>query len=333
MKKNLFYFSSLIIACLVFGLTSCQKDTTDTKTTTTIGDRAKINRTVNYTVLVVAGEATSTSSEKSAKGATGASVSVSVAGAVVTKTTDASGQATFPGLTAGRAAVSVKLADHTTANYTVDLFHTDTIDYDNQSLREAATKVILLPITGAGMVTISGKVFIQSDITTKRDSWSTSDIPIHYNTAFENASGTGIAATVSGSSLSMLVTNLMGGAVSDITLENCSFTSTVGTDGLYSISVPSTANGVSLSLTALSTVVDVLYSFYLTSSVDGSTLIDGALNTQFSNTTQRVVFSAVSADITAVTGKNQIVDLTYSESAITITDPHYFGSSDYSAKK
>ena len=331
MKKNLFYFSSLIIACAVFGLTSCQKDTTDSKTTTTTKDRANINRTVNYTVLVVAGEATLTSSEKSAKGATGASVTVSVAGAVVNKTTDASGQATFAGLTAGRAAVTVKLADHTTANFTVDLFHTDTIDYDNQSLREAATKVILLPTTGTGMVTVSGIVYLQSNIKVKFLPWSVGNSAYTQSPEFELAPvGTIVTATVSSSSLNNLVTNLKGGAVTNITLENCSFTGTVGPDGSYSVSIPTTSNGVSSTISASSLAVNVSYSANTVNS-DGTYSADIDGNYNLTDKTQRIIFPSTSSSVDGITNKNIIEDIYYSVSPITITDPYYYGNSDYSA--
>ncbi len=127
--------------------------------------RPNINRTINYTVLVVAGETSATTSylTKSAvevTGAKGATVQVSVNGSVLSRTTDISGQATFTSLTAGLAAVTVELANHTTVDYLVDLYHVDSNMYDNETKRIASTKVIVFPTTGTGMITVSGKVGI-----------------------------------------------------------------------------------------------------------------------------------------------------------------------------
>jgi hypothetical protein len=143
MKKRILLSFGVFLLTTSTLFVSCKKDETPNVWET---QRAQINRTINYTVLVVAGETSVTSGSsitKSAKvsqatqAATGAIVQVSVKGKVKSVTTDASGQATFTNLTAGIAAVTVSLDGHTTTNFTVNLYHMDSLLYDNEKERIA----------------------------------------------------------------------------------------------------------------------------------------------------------------------------------------------------
>jgi hypothetical protein len=310
-----------------------------TKNYTTESSSPNINRTINYTVLVVAGESTSSipgSSLKAAQateGATSAVVQVSIQGKVISATTDISGQATFQGLTAGLAAVTVSLPKHTTVDFLVDLFNTDTIDYDNEQLRIASTKVVLFPTTDTtGMITVTGLVNVHSNITVTFDSWSVNSS--NYTQAGYTTpgyatvpAGTVITATVDPSQFSNYVTQIKGGKVSNITYENVSFTATVNANGMYTLVVPSTAQGLTIDIYPNDFVTSLTYS---TTSLDatGALVTDTKGNDVLSTVVlNRYIYSCSSSNVTAISGENIIKDIYYNNPIVT--DPNYFGNSMY----
>ncbi|MCH2045617.1 MAG: hypothetical protein MK212_15990 [Saprospiraceae bacterium] len=129
---------------------------------------AVYDRTVNYSVLVTAqGE----SAFRSAEGVSEATVAVAVDGAVVTVTTGADGIATFSGIKPGAVTVSVTKAGWATVNYVVDLndgLNSD--DIDNHSERSAATMVTMMPTSGLGTSTFTGKLEIENNQNGNTDS-------------------------------------------------------------------------------------------------------------------------------------------------------------------
>jgi uncharacterized protein YcfL len=327
MKKTVLLnlvFGTIVAA---FALVSCSKD--DNTADVAVIERPNINRTVDYTVLVVAGENTSTSSEylksaSTAAAAEGATVSVSVGGKVRTVTTDVSGQATFTGLTAGIAAVTVALDEHTTCNYIVELYHLDSAAYDNEGKRIASTKVVLFSTNPANMITVSGVVNVQSNITVTFDNWSTYNSSYTESPEYEAApAGTVVTATISQSELYYYVTMVEGGAVQNVTYEGAGFTATTDGSGAYSVSVPATADGLGIDIYANDLATQLTYSVF---SYDNNGLInvDGDNNNELTAKSVRYVFSEVSSSVTATSGKNEVVDLTYGDP--TVSDPFYYGS-------
>ena len=315
-------FSLLVFASLF--ITSCTKDNTNT-----ITNRANINRTIDYTVLVVAGETSLTNSHATksaveATGATGATVQVAVNGTVLSKTTDASGQAAFTNLTAGLAAVTVTLANHTTVNYVVNLYHMDTILYDNEQKRIASTKVVLFPTSGTGMITVSGVVKMKTDVQVKFPDWATDNIgAVFVNTGAQYApNGTIITAEIASSELNNYVTSI-GTVQTGVTYEGATFTGTTDANGNYSISVPSTANGLSISIMYPAIAANVTYSIFTYNAQNGAkVIIATSRNYSLSSRSARYKFEPKTNTIFAYTSKNEIVDITYDQP--TITDPDYY---------
>jgi hypothetical protein len=318
--------SFIVLAFVGLFITSCTKE----NNSETIKNRPLINRTINYTVLVVAGETSATGSGYSksaveATGATGATVQVAVNGSVLSKTTDISGQATFTNLTAGIAAVTVNLANHTTVNYVVNLYHMDTILYDNESQRIASTKVVVFPTSGTGMITVSGIVKMKTDVQVTFPSWATGSTPvILVNNAIQYApTGTVITAEVPSSELNKYVTSI-GTVTTDVTYEGLTFTAATDASGNYSISVPSTAMGLSIDLLYPDIAANITYSVYTYSTTTGAVAIVAATGNYILGTkSARYVFGTGNSSVTAFTGKNEIVDFTYTQPSIT--DPDYFG--------
>jgi hypothetical protein len=330
--KSHILLSLTLLALFSASFLSCTRDDDDGVVTL---ERPKINRTIDYTVLVVAGETAASASSgsyyKSAQattGATGATVQVSVGGKVLSKTTDISGQATFTKLVAGVAAVTVSLENHTTCNFTVDLYHIDTILYDNEKQRIASTKVILFPTTGNGMITVTGLVNLQSDVTVTYPAWAVDGAPRIQNDKYEVApAGTVVSAVVENSQFGDYVSMDNNRLITNITYEGLNFSGSVDATGNYSITVPSTAMGLNLKLSAASVATNVSYSAsqYDANGIEMVNPTSG--NPILLTKTQRNVFSTPFYTVTAYTNQNQIVDLTYSNP--TIIDPDYVGGTAY----
>jgi hypothetical protein len=328
MKTNkLTFLSTLLLAASGLLLTNCQKDNEAQQVL--VVDRPAISRTINYTVLVVAGEtsATGSSASKSATVATGAAnatVDVAVNGTVLSKTTDVSGQATFTNLTAGLAAVTVTLAGHTTVNYIVNLYHIDTLHYDNEKQRISSTKVIVFPTSGTGMITVSGVVRYRNDVSVTFNAWSYNNASYSFTSPATNVpSGTVITAEVPKSELAKYVTMLDGGgSLTDVTYEGVSFTATVDATGNYSLSVPSTAMGLAITIRPVSFAGTVTYSVYGYAN-DGSIPVNANGNYLLTAKTVRFIYSASTSSVSAYTYKNEIVDITYATPVVT--DTLYFG--------
>jgi hypothetical protein len=331
--KKLAFLSMTLLFAAGYLLTTCSKN--DDATQVLVKDRPNISRTINYTVLVVAGEtaATNSSTKKSAveaTGATGATVQVAVNGSVLSKTTDISGQAAFTNLTAGIAAVSVELANHTTVNYVVNLYHIDSMHYDNEKSRIFSTKVVVFPTSGTGMITVSGLVNMQSDIRVEFPNWAFNSTPyVFVSPGYEFApAGTVVTAVVSNSEFSKYVTSLDGGSLTDITYEGITFTGSVDATGNYTISVPSTGMGLSVKIYVPDVATTVSYSAKTHNAANDSVLVNPTtFNYLLTDKTQRFIFGETSTTITAYTSKNLIQDITYGNP--TIIDLDYFGDTSY----
>lgn len=312
---------------------SCSKSNDNSSNTGIVN----INRTIDYTVLVVAGETSSTESSKKKStneitGATGAVVEVSVQGRVLSKTTDASGQATFSNLTAGLAAVTVNMANHTTVDYVVNLYSLDSAKYDNSTRRISSTKVVVFPTSGTGMITVSGMVKIQSDIRVTFPSWARNNSPYTQSPDLELApSGTVLTAIVPSTEFSKYVTMIDGGSLTDVTYEGVTFNGSVDATGNYGISVPSTGMGLSINILPPKIATNLTYSTITYSLVNGTVNVDSAThNYILEDKTVKYVFTASNFSITAYTGRNEITDITYNNPIVT--DPAYFGNISYQTK-
>lgn len=150
---------------------SCDKTEhvyTETSSSTTNNSNSDLDavydRTVNYSVVVTGQKE---SDFRSPSGVDGAVVVVSVDGSNVSVTTGADGIATFSGIKAGLASVSISKADWTSASLIVDLTGTGVNgtggDIDNHTERSAATLVTLMQIKNLGSSTLSGEIEIESD--------------------------------------------------------------------------------------------------------------------------------------------------------------------------
>lgn len=329
--KKITLFSLLLFAVVSLFLSSCSKDNTEQ---VRIIDRPKISRTIDYSVIVVAGETAASyeSFSKSAKettGATGAIVQVSVGGKVLSRTTDASGQATFTKLTAGLAAVTVTLTGHTTVNYVVNLYHVDSVMYDNEKSRIASTKVVVFPTTGTGMITVTGLVSMQSNIAVTFQPWAAYNVPYTQSPELEYApANTAIVAVVDNHEFSKYVTMRDGGVLTDVTYEGVTFTGVVDASGVYSISVPSTAMGLAIKILPQPVATNVTYSVTSRNPADGTIQTNATTNNYILTTrTARYVFRSSGGSISAYTGKNEVLDITYNNPIIIDSD--YFGSTAY----
>lgn len=206
--------------------TSCKKEEIDE----TVLD----GRTINYSVLVTSG---ASSTNKAIAGMDGASVTVSVNGASTTVTSDANGHANFTNLASGSAAVTVSKSGFTTLNYIVDLTPSSgaSSDYDATEVRNSSTLVTIFPTSGAGTATIKGRARAELD-------WT--------NATSENApAGTKIIASIL-TDLSSYNVHYGDGEILSQTYEGIVVSTTVDSNGDYTLIVPASGGGLSVGVQA-----------------------------------------------------------------------------------
>lgn len=200
---------------------------------------AVYDRTVNYSVIVTGQEE---SNFRSPAGMDGATVVVSVDGANVSVTTDASGIASFQGLKAGLVSVSVSKDGWTSANYIVDLTNSNVTgsgDIDNHSERSAATMVTLLQTANLGTSTLTGKLEIEDDQTNgDSESMPTSLATLTARVDFNNHSSNGSSNGLGGSHTGY-------GQIVQFYYEGLMGTRNFSIDGdAYSVTLPASAYGL-----------------------------------------------------------------------------------------
>ncbi len=225
MISNNFWYSAKIgflffIVLFLYG--SCKKENLP------IVDSLK-GTTVRYTVLVVlAGN----SSFKSSDLIDGTIVSVVMNDSIYNSVTDENGLATFNNLAAGVTAVHIRHSNYTTANLIVDLTARIDTGYDTENLRNAATMVVLFPLSGSGTATISGRIFADLDITSP---------------GLEIAPpGLQVSSIIEPGQLINYVNHSGDGEILSLFYESTVKQEVTNTGGDYSISVPATGSGLKI---------------------------------------------------------------------------------------
>jgi len=267
-NKKIRLISSLF--ALIYFFTACTKEVEPP--TPASADRIS-GKTVRYTVLVVPGGNTTF---KSTNGIDSAIVSLVMNDSIYSVATDTNGLAAFNNLAAGVAAVTINYEHHTTVNLVVDLSAPSDTGYDSNNLRNASTMVALFPLSGEGTATISGRLFADLDLTT---------------VGLENApSGLRITTLLEASQLLDYVNHTGDGEILSVAYEQAVNNTVTDTNSDYSITVPATASGLKIVLTADDFVFDQ---------------ITGA------GTTQRKVFTVVPDTVSVISGMSYFRDVIY----------------------
>jgi hypothetical protein len=271
MKKNTILFKSLVfLVTFLIGITACKKENIPVPSYT---DYISV-RTVRYTVLVVpAGYAGFKSFPNSTDTAF---VSLYMNNKTVTMPTDKNGLATFNNLPAGSAALTIRYANHCTANLIVDLASKADTLVDNNNLRNASTMVVLFPYSGPGTATISGRLFADLNLTTA---------------GLENApSGLKVNSVIEPGQFQNFVKHTGDGKIISISYERVINTATTTLNGDYSIQVPATGSGLKIILNP----DDFVYNQQVTAT-----------------TTQRKIFKPVADTVLVFSGFNYFTDLKF----------------------
>ncbi len=219
--------------------------------------RDSLNRVggiIHYTVNVVdagdAGFAKSTSS--TLQMISGAIVTASQNGLIITDTSNTNGMVVFEDMRIGNVAVSVQVTGYTDVNFVADL--TPATDPTGESfeniVRYAATQIPVFPLTGTSLATISGQVTYESNLT---------------NLGREPVAGVDVSACIDVGSANFMDTFLpSGGSLNEdqagriltITFSDAVSRTTTDATGLYSLQVPSTANGLPTKLQVSDVALD-----------------------------------------------------------------------------
>lgn len=208
----------------------------------------RVGGTVNYTVHIVnAGNAGFLKSTTS-NGVDGASVTASQYGLIQTLTTDGTGMVVFEDLRIGKVSVDVSMTGYTPASFVAELNPVTSITGDPfYSDRSAASQVPLFPLTGSSTTTVSGKVTYESDLT---------------NDSPEIAAGVQVSASIDVDRAGFKDTyintsgNWGSGEIIKIAFGDAVVSGTTDANGLYSVIVPSTANGLPIRLDIGDVAVD-----------------------------------------------------------------------------
>lgn len=214
----------------------------------------RIGGIIHYTVNVVdagdAGFAKSTSS--TLQMISGAIVTASQNGLIITDTSNTNGMVVFEDMRIGNIAVSVQVTGYTDVNFVADL--TPATDPTGESLenivRYAATQIPVFPLTGTSLATINGQVTYESNLT---------------NLGREPVAGVDVSTCIDVGSANFMDTFLpSGGSLNEdqagriltITFSDAVSRTTTDATGLYSLQVPSTANGLPTKLHVSDVAVD-----------------------------------------------------------------------------
>ena len=227
--------SQLIISLLTFILifTACTKEVEQPAPAPTDPADRISGKTIRYTVLVVPGGNTTF---KSTAGIDSAIVSLVMNDSIYTVATDTNGLAAFNNLAAGVVAVTINYPNYTTANLIVDLSAKNDTGYDSNNLRNASTMLALFPLTGTGTATVNGRTFADLDLT---------------NAGLETVpSSLKVTSLIESSQLVNYVNHKGDGEVISISYEQATNNSVTDANSDYSISVPATASGLKIVITA-----------------------------------------------------------------------------------
>lgn len=261
----------LILTCIISILISCTKDNPafiETPENTDI----ITGRTIRYTVVVLSAEEMS---YKTNAGIEKVSVTLVMNDSVYSDTTDINGYATFNNVAAGYVSVSIKSPEFTDAELLVDLTTNDSL-YDATNIRNATTKIALLPILSKKKSKISGKAFADTDLT---------------QSGFESApAGINVTAIIPASSLINFVEHQGSGRIENMFYTETTYFATTNSQGEYSLRMPSIPNGLKVIVTA-----------------------DDFRADQILSNSEKIekVYTAVYDTVTSFPGLNKILDINY----------------------
>lgn len=231
--RNLFALTLTIVAGLMIGITACKKDKLDEEDRLLLLDSLQNKSIVQYSVGVIsAAEAGILKSGNEASGLSGATVTINVAGNIVSANTNEQGMAVFSNLRGGNVLVAIKHDGYTDVSFIADI----TPENQNQYYSYASTLIPLFPISGEWMTEISGVANYQSDLTNK---------------VRENAAGVTVTAAVdiNANFMNTFFPNNTGpGKVSSIAYSSILMKTTTDENGGYTITVPAAAQGLDIIL-------------------------------------------------------------------------------------
>lgn len=246
MKK--FGISVLLTAALFgFGLNSCDKDEFSEEDAMNLQaqldkqkaheqDSIKLrNQKVSYTVNVVDASTSTLKSGSMVSAVTGAVVKLVQDTLILTKTVDASGIVTFSNLKPGNANVNISLPSYSEVNYTVNLG-----SWDPNGGAQVSNIIPMIPVSGTSTATISGKVIFESDLTNKTP---------------ESAANVKVLALIDASSSALAQPAEVTGMVS-ISYDKLELSATTNENGIYSLTVPATLNGLKYNIVVPDFTVD-----------------------------------------------------------------------------
>jgi hypothetical protein len=266
--KKILIFSALII---LIAISSCKKrnETEDNDDYIDYISGVKIR----YTLAIVSGD---NSISKSGINIKNARVSLVMNDSIHTKNVDEKGMVYFDNLFSGNTIVKVECEGYTTANLIVDLTIRDTTNiYDSENLRSASTIVTLFPLTGNNTATVSGNLYADTDLTTTGTEQVLQELLIR--------------ATINPAQIPDYINHSASGGILDFSYENAT-TTTISENGKYSLSVPSSLNGLEIFINADNFAAD--------QRITGSDFV-------------RKIFYADTETITAYPGSNIIKDLIF----------------------
>ncbi len=250
MKKILII--AFAVASLSTAFTSCKKDVSEEELLKNQLAQAdsllKRGGVIKYTVKVVS--TANSSMLKSKMSIENASVTVYQNDKVFTGQTNAMGFVTFPNMRVGTVAVNVTLKDHAEVDYVADITPQEQFTNLSQNqvvntIRYASTMVPMFPIADPGCATITGKVTAELDLT---------------NTTPEPAPGVKVTATVDvddpdfvsryiASTLSSSTPS--AGRILKYAFSDASITATTDAQGVYTLKVPASINGLPIKLSVV----------------------------------------------------------------------------------
>jgi hypothetical protein len=205
---------------------------------------ARVGGKVFYTVQVIgAGGSGINKSIADIKGSgiEGVTVTISQLGIVETSETNEFGMVSFSDLRVGKIAVNVSLAGYTSASFIAELQPANTGGVSANTERSAASLVPIFALTGTSTATISGIITHESDLTNKTS---------------EPVSGLAVSASivVDNTFMNTYINPTVGtaqwgtGQITKISYGEAVITGTTNATGEYSLTVPTTANGLPLRL-------------------------------------------------------------------------------------
>jgi hypothetical protein len=231
--RNLIALTLTIVAGLMIGITSCQKDKLDEEERLLLLDSLQNKSIVHYSVSVFsAADAGIMKAGNNVDGLSGANVAVNIAGNIVSSVTNEDGLATFSNLRGGNVLVTIKIEGYTDVSFISDITPED----QNQYYSYASTMVPLFPISGEWMTEIGGIATYQSDLT---------------NMVREKAAGVKVIAAMDINANFMntfFPDNTGQGKVSSIAYSSVLMTTTTNENGEYSLMVPAAAQGLDIVL-------------------------------------------------------------------------------------